>query len=293
MKFLLKSPVLILIGLIFSTGLGIAQSDNTLAGNQSYNIRVVLDHIFISKNDDSLGISEIVIFRNEGQEIYYSGDNHTYFAISTPPGVKNLKTDVMECCLVQDDEIVYMDPMKSIKPGENFDMKISYELSPRDKEYFLNKSAVYNTTSLSFFIDKNSGVNVEGVYDSITLSGKEYYTIVFDDLKTGDIIEIPLMIRPQTNYYYYAASGLFILVLAGFVYHFRGKLIRKKREDTLEELELEKMKIFQAIRGFEKHALGESSEEYMRLMEEYRQKGIDVIMKIDIQSKKSLTGRKS
>lgn len=261
----------------------VAGSDYSLPGNQSNNVRVVLDHIFISKNDDSIGISEIVVFRNEGQEIYYSGDNHTYFAISTPPGVKNLKTDVMECCLVQDDEIVYMDPMRSIKPGENFDMKISYELYPHDKEYVFNKSAAYNTTSLSFFIEKNSGVNVEGAHESMTLSGKEFYTIVFDDLKTGDNIEIPLMITQQPNYYY-LASGLFILVLAGLAYHFRGKLLRKKKEYTLEELELEKNQIFQAIRGFEKHAVGETSEEYKRLMEEYRQKGIDVIMKIDKKS---------
>ncbi len=93
----------------------------------------------------------------------------------------------------------------------------------------------------------------------------------------------PLIIKPQTNYYY-VASGLFILVLAGIAYHLRGKLFRKKKEYTLEELELEKRKIFQAIRGFEKHAVGESSEEYMKLMDEYRQKGIDVIMKIDKKS---------
>jgi len=282
-RLLMNSSIIIAILLMFSMSQAVAESDYSLPDDQSNNVRIVLDHIFISKNNDSIGISEIVVFRNEGQEIYSSGDNHTYFAISTPPGVKNLKTDVMECCLVQDDEIVYMDPMKSIQPGENFDMKISYELCPRDKECLFIKRAVYNTTSLSFFIDKNSGVNVDGVHESMLLSGKEYYTIVFDDLKTGDTIEIPLMITPKTNYYY-AGLGLFILVLAGFAYHFRGKLFRKKKENTLEELELEKRKIFQAIRGFEKHSVGESSEEYKRLMEEYRQKGIAIIMKIDKKS---------
>lgn len=83
------------------------------------------------------------------------------------------------------------------------------------------------------------------------------------------------------KFYSYAASGLFILLLSGFVYHFRVRLFSRKKEYTLEELEKEKEKIFQAIHGFEKHAGEENSEEYMRLMEEYRQKGIDVIMKID------------
>ncbi|MDP3105296.1 MAG: hypothetical protein Q8M95_11915 [Candidatus Methanoperedens sp.] len=276
----MKSPVLILIGLIFSISMGIAQTDNAISGNQSYNIRVVLDHIFISKNDDSVGISEIVVFRNEGPEIYYSGDNHTYFAISTPPGVENLKTDVMGCCLVQEEAVMYMDPMKTIKTGENFEMKISYELGPWKNEDVFNKSTVYNTTSLSIFVDKKSGADVKGLHNSITLSGKEYYAIVFEDLKPGDPIEIPVSITAQ-SYNYYAGAVLIILLLSGFVYHFRAKLFRKKKEYTLEELELEKEKIFQAIHGFEKHTVGENSEEYMRLMEEYRLKGIDVIMKID------------
>ena len=75
--------------------------------NQSYNIRVVLDHIFISKENNSLKISESVVFRNEGPEIYYSKDNHTFFAISTPSEAKNLKTQAMECCLVQEEGVVF------------------------------------------------------------------------------------------------------------------------------------------------------------------------------------------
>ncbi len=61
-------------------------------GNQSYNIRVVLDHIFILKKNNSLEFSESVVFRNEGSEINYSKDNHTFFAISTPLEAKNIKT---------------------------------------------------------------------------------------------------------------------------------------------------------------------------------------------------------
>jgi hypothetical protein len=37
--------------------------------NQIYNIRVSFDHIFISNKNNSLEISEIVVFRNEGEEI--------------------------------------------------------------------------------------------------------------------------------------------------------------------------------------------------------------------------------
>ncbi len=57
--------------------------------------------------------------------------------------------------------------------------------------------------------------------------------------------------------------------------------MKRKKEYTLEELEIEKRKIFKTIYGFEKHAGPEKSEEYRRLMDEYKQKAIQVFIKID------------
>jgi len=97
------------IALFYFTGIASAQFDEGIAdGNNAgnYNISVALDHIFISMINNSIGISEIVVFRNEGEEIHYSKDNHTFFAISTPLDIKNLEAQAMECCLVQDEGIV-------------------------------------------------------------------------------------------------------------------------------------------------------------------------------------------
>lgn len=249
--------------------------------NRSYNIQVVLDHIFILKKNNSLEISEIVVFRNEGPEIYYSKDNHTFFAISTPPDAKNLKTQAMECCLVQEEGVVYMDPMQPIKPGNNFEMQISYTLIPQGSEYMFNKSAVYNTTSLSIFIDKKSGMSPEGPYEVLTLAGNEYKIIIFNDLRAGETVSIPVKMSEGASYLY-TGIGLFSLFSIGLVYRFRGKIFRRRKiKYTLEELEIEKRKIFQTIYGFEKHAGPESSEEYRKLIEEYRQKAIQVFIKID------------
>ncbi len=249
--------------------------------NQNYNIRVVLDHIFISKKNNSLEISEMVVFRNEGAEIYYSRDNHTFFAISTPNEVKNLKTQAMECCLVQEEGVVFMDPMQPIKPGDNFEMQVSYTLNSQGKDYVFNKSAVYNTTSLSIFVDKKSGLDLEGQYETLTLQGNEYNVIAFNDLSAGEPVSVPIKMTEESSYLY-AGIGLFSLILIGFAYRFKEKIFRKrKKEHTLEELELEKKRIFQAIHGFEKHAGPEKSEEYRRLMDEYKQKAIQIFIKID------------
>ncbi len=276
--------------LFYFISLVLAQTDISISdeknsghnlSNQRFEIRVFLDHIFISKKNNSFEISEIVVFRNEGQEIPYSKDNHTFFAISTPPEIKYLKTRAMECCLVQEEGIVYMDPMQPIKPGENFEMQISYTLNPKGQEYAFNKSAIYNTTSLSMFVDKKSGMSLERSYDAITLSGIEYNVVAFNDLKAGESVSIPVGMTQETGYLY-MGIGLFFLVSTGLVYLFRGKIKnRMQKEHTLEELELEKRNIFYTIYGFEKHAVPESSEEYRKLIEDYRHKAIHIFIKID------------
>lgn len=286
MKTVLRGSFSVFIVVFYFISIAAAQTDgnNPINGhnpaNQSYDIKVALDHIFISKKNNSLEISEIVVFRNEGREIYYSKDNHTFFAISTPPDIQNLKTQAMECCLVQEEGAVLMDPMQAIKPGDNFQMQVSYTLLPRSSEYVFNKSAIYNTTSLSIFVDRKGGIDPGGAHETLTLGGVEYDVIPFKDIKAGETVSIPIKMLDEPDYSY-AGIGIMIIFSIGMVYHFRGKIPRKRKEYTLEELELEKRKIFQAIHGFEKHAGAEKSEEYMRLIEGYRQKAIQIFIKID------------
>lgn len=249
--------------------------------DQSYDIRVALDHIFILKGNNSIEISEIVVFRNEGREIEYTKDNHTFFGIPIPLDAKGLKTQAMECCLVQEEGMVYMDPMQPIAQGANFEMQISYTLTPQSSEYVFNKSAVYNTTSILMFIDKKSGMRIDGSNETITLGGNEYEIKGFNDLKAGEIISIPVKIQRESNYLY-MGIGLLSLFSIGLTYRFRNKIFRKNnKEYTLEELEIEKRKIFAAIHGFEKHAGPDNSEEYRKLIEEYRQKAIKIFIQID------------
>ena len=289
MSFTFKRQISVLIVLFYFINLAFAQTDLSMSDEKNYNlsdqsfdIMVALDHIFISKKNNSIEISEIVIFRNEGEEIHYEKDNHTYFAISTSLDIRDLKTQAMECCLVQEEGIVYMDPMQSIKPWENFEMQISYTIIPQDTIYVFNKSAIYNTTSLSIFVDKNSGMDLEGSYDAIILSGIEYNVVAFNDLSSGEIVSIPVKLTQEPGYLYAVFALLLILVSTGLIYLFRGKIknIRPK-EQTLEELEHEKIKIFQTIYGFEKHTGTEVSEEYKKLIEEYRNKALQISFKID------------
>ncbi|NJD77831.1 MAG: hypothetical protein FIB08_12175 [Candidatus Methanoperedens sp.] len=257
------------------------EKNSTDTWHQSSDIRVVIDHIFIKKDNNSLKISESVVFRNEGPEISYIKDNHTFFAISTPHDVKDLKTRVMECCLVQEEGVVLMDPMQSIKSGETFEMQVDYTILPQGQEYMFNKNAVYNTTSLLLFVDRKSGVVSEGQYKTVTLQGNEYNVIAFNDIGAGEMVSIPVKITQEQGFLY-QGIGLFILVLAisaSLVYYYKFK--RKSKEYTLAELGLEKEKIFRTIRSFEKHAGAEKSEEFGKLMEEYRQKAIQILIKMD------------
>ncbi len=287
----LRGSISVFIVLFYFISIASAQVDESNASghnlsNQNYDIRVALYHIFISKKNNSLEISEIVVFRNEGHEINYRKDNHTYFAVSIPSDAVNLKTQVMECCLVQEEGMVYMDPMQPIAQGANFEMQISYTLLPQSSEYVFNKSAVYNTTSLLMFIDKKSRMSIQGSNETLTLAGNEYKVIAFDDLRARDTVSIPIKITQESDYLY-AGLGLFSLFSTGLIYRFKGKIFRRKgKEYTLEELELEKRKIFKTIYGFEKHTGPESSEEFRKLMDEYRQKAIHIFIKMDNLNKK-------
>jgi hypothetical protein len=91
----IRRSVSMVIALLYLINIASAQV------HESDNISVTLDHIFISKKNNSIEISEIVVFRNDGEDISYRKENHTFFAISTPPDIKNLKTEAMECCLVE------------------------------------------------------------------------------------------------------------------------------------------------------------------------------------------------
>ncbi len=269
----MKIGILSLMVLFYSITVVSAQISGEIAQND---IKVVIDHIFISKKNNSLEVSEVVVFRNEGALINYSMDNHTFFALSTPHDAKNLKTQAMECCLVEEEGMVLMDPMQSLKPGDNFEMQVSYTLILQGSKYVFNKTALYNTTSLSIFVDK-IGLSVEGSHETLTLNGNDYYFVVFNDVKASEAVVVPIKITANTFYLYAGILLFFFLILA---YNFRKKLF-KWRKYTLEELELEKRKIFQTIQGFEKHAGNESSEEYRRLMDEYRQKAIQIFIKMD------------
>ncbi|HMB45629.1 MAG TPA: hypothetical protein VKL21_07390, partial [Candidatus Methanoperedens sp.] len=189
--------------------------------------------------------------------------------------------------------VVYMDPMQSIARGANFDMQISYALIPRDQKYVFNKSTIYNTTSISMFIDKKSGIDPEGSSEVMILSGNEYNVIAFYNLRAGEMISIPVKIIPEYSGYLYTGIGLFFLFSIALIYLLKEKILkRRKKESTLEELEIEKRNIYMTIHGFEKHSGPEISEEYRELMEEYRQKAIRICIKID-NFKKKQTGKMS
>lgn len=255
--------ILVLVLLFFAAAASAQENDN---------IKVVLDHIIISQKNNSFGISEIVVLRNEGSEIYYSRENHTYFAISTPPEAQDIKTELMECCLVKGEGMVFMDPMQTIAPGDSFEMRISYTIAPGSKEYAFNKTAVYDTASLSVFVDRMPGSDG---HETLTLDGNEYNVVTFEDIKAGETVTVPVAFVKDNNYLY-AVTGLLLLSSLGLVCYF--KLVRR-RKCTLEELELEKRKIFHIIHGFEKHAAKGS--EYEKLINEYRQRAIQIFIKID------------
>ena len=251
----------------------------TVISGQDTSIRVVIDQIYISKKDGHLEVSEVIVFRNEGPGVFYDPVNHTYFAVSIPDGVENLETNAMECCLVQYEDAVYMDPMDPVNPGENFEMKISYSLFPDALDYRFNKVALYNTTSLSIFVNNKGGIGTGKGFSTVTIHGDEFEVISFESLTEGDELTIPLQLSDKPNRY--GVAGIALVFLIAILSMSKYMKFRAGTKESLEKLEHEKIKIFRTIHGFEKHAENEESEEYRKLMDEYRQKAIGILIKID------------
>ncbi|MDO9097064.1 MAG: hypothetical protein Q7U60_02940 [Candidatus Methanoperedens sp.] len=122
-------------------------------------------------------------------------------------------------------------------------------------------------------------MSADGSYETLTLDGNDYSVIAFNDMEAGETVGVEVKLTESASYLY-AGMGLLFLVSIGLVYHFKEKLFRRRRE-SFEELELEKIRIFQAIHGLGKHARTESSEEFNKLMDEYKQKAIRIFIKID------------
>ncbi len=74
-------------------------------------ISVNIDHIVFSRAPKGIKVDEFVEFTNTGERVFFSKDR-AWVGISTPEGITNFQTDVMECCLQREKDAAWIDPMK-------------------------------------------------------------------------------------------------------------------------------------------------------------------------------------
>ncbi len=205
-------------------------------------ISVILDHIILSRAPNGILVREFVKFRNDGDKVFYS-PNRVWLGISTPPGITNFQTDIMECCLRRDKDAAWIDPMKPLMPGETYGVQISYTFNPQSEEAFFNKEMLYNTSYFSLISDKNNGFGIESRFakkETVSEQGKEYEILTLLNLPRGQLIDIQIIgfvpSKTDTKELNYIIPVLAILITGAVLYPFvRNKLTRKTKRKHIKQ----------------------------------------------------------
>ncbi|TFH47294.1 MAG: carboxypeptidase regulatory-like domain-containing protein [ANME-2 cluster archaeon] len=279
--------------------------DSTTKDN---NIQVVTDHIIISQDMNGPWVQEYVKFMNMGNDTYYGPDG-VYVGIGTPLEIKNLQTDVMDCCMVNEDRRVWVDPMEPMLPGDTAEATISYYLDTDDKEFAFEKDVLYSSMYLMVFGDADSGIDISSqsrVAEKESMNGKNYNVLRYPHPGRDDTITFTISgyTLPGKNnagkkdWIIYLLLGVAIIGILAYPALSKAKLENSKTPEkrfrypgideqyemdvqgmSLEELETEKMRIFEKLRTLDyQFEDGQISEdEYDEHRSAYKASAVEII----------------
>ncbi|MFQ6054397.1 MAG: carboxypeptidase-like regulatory domain-containing protein [Methanosarcinales archaeon] len=239
-----------------TTNLNFEVYDSTTESND---LEIVLDHIILTQDFNGLSVTEAVIWENTGDKVFFDPEQQSFLGISTPIGIQNFQTLVMECCVQQKEGEVWINPMDPIMPDSMYQTKISYSLKPEGSDYVFNKYVFYNTTAISILASKESGLTLESESaqkESIYIQDREYEVLTFRNLKKGSSINAKITdltkskiiynttaSSNQTQYFVAIIIGLLIIIAIAFPFiktkYLSGSSQTKREIIEEEEEEIE------------------------------------------------------
>ncbi|MBW6519103.1 MAG: hypothetical protein K0A89_11465 [ANME-2 cluster archaeon] len=273
------------------------------------NIRTVADHIVIGQDMNGPWVQEYIQFVNMGNTSYYGPDG-VDVGIGIPLMIKDLQTDIMDCCLVREDKRLWVDPMEPLLPGGTTEATISYYLDTDEKEFVFEKDILYPSSYLMVFGDSDSGIDLTSqatATDTENMDGRNYDVLRFAHPGPGDTIvftvrgyTLPGRNSPDTtDWIVYLGLGFFIITMLAYpVISKRGRdktgrpVRRSGNMDRVlepcesdvshmsrKELEDEKLRIFEKLRILDnKLEKGEILEdEYDEYRSEYKSAALEII----------------
>ncbi|MCX9014518.1 MAG: hypothetical protein OIN89_06970 [Candidatus Methanoperedens sp.] len=202
------------------------------------NIGVTIDHIVLSKSGNGIIVNEYIQFVNNGDRVFFSPDR-TWLGIPTPRAISSFQTDVMECCLVRDEDAAWIDPMKPLMPGESYSTEISYVFNPNAEPVFFNRGVMYNTAYLSILSEKINGLGIESTSSEkkiVNVNDKVFEVLDFINIPGGMTLDVKIAgFVPSKNETGtdagYLVPVLLVLSAGALSYPFiRKKMLLKKKK---------------------------------------------------------------
>ncbi|MCL7412988.1 MAG: hypothetical protein M8353_05135 [ANME-2 cluster archaeon] len=276
---------------------------------QDTNIRVVADHIVIGEDTNGPWVQEYIQFVNMGNTSFYGPDG-VHVGIGTPLKIKDVQSDIMDCCLVREDTRLWVDPMEPLLPGGTTEATITYYLDTGEKEFVFEKDILYPSSYLMVFGDADSGIDLKSqqiATDTKDMEGRNYDVLTYAHPRSSDTVLFTVSgyalprrnSSDTTDWIVYLALGIFILgVLAYPILSKKGKadtdrpVRRTRKRDTFiepyesdvshmsrQELENEKLRIFEKLRKLD-HELEKGlilEDEYDEHRSEYKAAALEII----------------
>ncbi len=202
-------------------------------------ISVAIDHIILSRALEGIQVDEYVEFINSGNKVFFSKDR-TWLGISTPQDITRFQTEVMECCLVREKDVAWVDPMRPLKPGERYSTQISYIFNPKSEPVFFNKVMIYNTSYISILSEKNNGFGIESRYakkEIVSEGGKEFEVLTFMNVPQGQLLSTRITgyvpVQKNKEEFNYFIPVLAALIIGAVSYPLiRNKIKKRNRVIT-------------------------------------------------------------
>ena len=273
------------------------------------NIRTVADHIVIGQDMNGPWVQEYIQFVNMGDTSYYGPDG-VYVGIGTPLAIRDVQTDIMDCCMIQEDKRIWVDPMEPLLPGDTTEATIYYYLDTDDKEFVFEKDILYSSSYIMVYGDSDSGIDLKSqvtATDTENLDGRNYDVLRYAHPTPGDTILFTVSgytlpdrnSSDTTDWVVYLVLGILIIIMLAYpalsskvkgnsdrpVQRSRSpdELIEPCESDVLQmsrqELEDEKLRIFEKLRNLD-NELDDGlilEDEYDEYRSEYKAAALEII----------------
>lgn len=162
---------------IILLSLGTANADVEDVESSDEDIEIVMHHLVIIPQEGMLDITEYLIYQNTGDKVF----SDSMLNISLPKERKLTTSSIMECCFVQYENSAMVDPMRPIKPGEQFQIWINYKIGINLPEYTFSRSINHKSNMLTLSVQKDRNIDAEalmglGSKEVIEFDNKNYYS---------------------------------------------------------------------------------------------------------------------